>query len=378
MRIGIFGGTFDPIHNGHLRIAELAYSRLRLDKLLFVPNSLPPHKPNVFSTPIQRFEMVMKAIEYNPVFEIEDYELKSKKFSYTYRTLTYISEKYPKSELFFIAGADNIKQIESWKRPDIIFSLAKVAFITRPGFEFNTDFKHIDRSVFLSFQGVDISSTEIRKRILNGKEIDSLVPASVNDYIKENLLYKYSDLMKKLKGYINPKRYEHSLGVAKEALKLAKIYSLNETKAYIAGLLHDCAKDIDFNKQIDLIKKYNQFEIIGDELSYPKILHALTGSIIAKRNFGIDDKEILSAIRYHTIGGIKMSPLDKIIFVADMIEPKRCYNGIEFLRELAYNNINKAIIHSIDNTVMYLGKDKIQKNVLILREFLKERENERI
>ena len=378
MRIGVFGGTFDPIHNGHIRIAELAYSRLRLDKLLFVPNAIPPHKPNVFTMPLERYEMVEKAIKNHPEFILEDYELKSKKFSYTYRTLTYIKEKYPKCELYFICGADNIKQIESWKRPDIIFELAKVAFITRPGFEFDMDFKYIDRSVFLSYPGVDISSSDIRKKIANEKSISHLVPECVETYIKDNNLYKYNDLKRKLKDYINPKRYEHSLYVAREAVKLARVYNQNEIDAYLAGLLHDCAKDFDTETQLKLIRKHSDFKPIDDELSYPKIIHAITGSIIARSDFGIENINILSAIRYHTIGSVNMTTLDKIIYIADMIEPKRNYNGIEILRELAYNNINKAIIQSIDNTIAYLGEEKVQKNVLILRKFLKERENERI
>lgn len=378
MRIGVLGGTFDPVHNGHLRIAELAYSRLRLDKLLFVPNAIPPHKLNITASPDERLDMVKEAIKYNPNFEIETYELTSKRCSYTYRTLTYISEKYNGPELFFISGADNIKNIESWKRPDIIFTLAKVAFITRPGFEFDTEFKYADRSVFISFPGVDISSTEVKRRLDKEKNVKKMLPDCVKEYIDDNYVYKYGNFKIKLRKYINRRRYDHSLSVAKEAVKLAEAYSLDANKAYLAGLLHDCAKDIKTERQLKLIQKYSEFELIGDELAYPKVIHALTGSIIAKRNFGIDDPEILSAIRYHTLGSPKMLSLDKIIYIADMIEPKRNHNGIEILRELAYNNINKAIIMSIDSTIEYIGEDKIQKDALVLKNYLKERENERI
>ena len=378
MRLGVFGGTFDPIHNGHLRIAELAYSRLRLDKLLFVPNAIPPHKPNVFATPQQRFKMVEMAIEDNKHFEIEDYELKSTKFSYTYRTLEYLYRKYNAPEIFFISGADNVKQIMNWKRPDLIFKYAKVAFVTRPGYDFDLCEELDGNSVFLEFSGVDISSTKIRKRIKQGKDVNEYMPDKVVDYIKNNYLYKYDHLKTQLKTYINPKRYEHSLNVAEEAVKLAKVYSVDTEKAYIAGLLHDCAKDVDFKKQIKLINEYCEFAPMKNELSFPKVLHALTGTIIAKRDFNILDYEILSAIRFHTLGSIEMKALDKIIYISDMIEPGRNYNGIEILREMAYNNINQAMIQSIENTIAYIGEENIQKETIALKNYLKEKIYERI
>lgn len=380
MRLGVFGGTFDPIHNGHLRIAELAYSRLRLDKLLFVPNANPPHKPNVFATPLQRYKMVEEAIKTNLHFDIEDYELKSSSFSYTYRTLDYLYKKYNKPEIFFICGADNVTNVSNWKRPDLILKYAKIAFVTRPGYEYDTDAfeKFNGRAIFLEFSGIDISSTKIRKRIKSNKDINGLLPESVQEYIINNYLYKYDNLKAQLKTYINPRRYEHSLNVADVAVKLAERYSVDSEKAYIAGLLHDCAKDVDYTRQLNLIKEYSEFEPMLNELSYPKVLHALTGTIIAKRDFNILDKEILSAIRYHTLGSIKMTPLDKVIYIADMIEPGRTHKGIEILREMAYNNINQAIIQSIDNTISYIGEENIQKETVLLRNYLKEKTDERI
>jgi len=378
LKLGVFGGTFDPIHNGHIRIAELAYSRLRLDKLLFVPNSVPPHKPNVFATPSERFEMVKRAISGNVHFDIEDFEQRNTSFSYTYRTISYLYEKYNKPELYFICGADNINQIKNWKKPEIILKYARMAFITRPGYDFDTSYVFGDRAVFLEFPGIDVSSTKVRKRIKQGKNAEDMLPPKVNEFINENYLYVYDNLKTMLKTYINPKRYEHSLNVATEAVKLAKCYSVDTKKAYLAGLLHDCAKDIDFKKQIHLIQEYSSFKPLSDELHYPKVLHALTGAIVAERDFDIHDREVLSAIRYHTIGSVNMTPLDKIIYIADMIEPKRNYNGIEILREMAYNNINKAIIASIENTISYIGEENIQKDILVLKDYLKEREHERI
>jgi len=378
LRLGVLGGTFDPIHNGHMKIAEIAFERLKLDKLLFVPNGNPPHKSDTFSLPEQRVDMVRKAIENIPGYELEEYEQWSKKFSYTYRTLSYLNEKYKNPEMFFISGADNIKWIEQWKRPDIIFRLAKVAFVKRPGYELDVSFSYADRAVFIEYPGVEISSTSIRNKIMKGKDISKLVPGAVAEYIRENHLYKYDEYKSRLKGYINPKRYAHSLNVADEAVRLARKYGVDEEKAYLAGLMHDCAKDVDIADQLELIENYSEFPIMTDELAFPKVVHALTGSVIAKRDFKITDPEILSAIRFHTLGNVEMKPLDKIIYVADIIEKSRTYEGVENLRKLAYESINKTIIASIESTVSFLGEKKIQKDVLLLKEYLKERENELI
>ena len=378
MKLGVFGGTFDPVHKGHLKIAEVAYSQLKLDKLLFVPNNLPPHKPGVCSLAEQRLEMIKLAIADNPHFDVEEYELWSKKFSYTYRTLSYLNEKYKNPEMFFISGADNIRTIENWRRPDIIFRLAKVVFVSRPGYELDYSFKYSDRAMFLNCRGLDVSSTRIREKVAAGRSISKSVPPAVEKYIKENFLYKFDDVKEKLKKYINPKRYRHSLNVALEAVKLASIYGVDTEKAYLSGILHDCAKDVDIADQLELIENYNEFELMNDELAFPKIVHALTGAIIAKRDFGIEDREVLSAIRYHTLGSKQMTPLDKIIFVADIIEPERQYEGVEELRRIAYENINKTIIASIDITIGYIGEQKAQKDIIELRKYLKERENELI
>lgn len=178
---------------------------------------------------------------------------------------------------------------------------------------------------------------------------------SINNYLKENL---------------KPSRYEHSLSVANEAKKLASIYKANEEKAYFTGLIHDCAKNMPEELQLELIKNFNEFPLYDGELENPALIHAITGAIVANREFGVNDKEILSAIRYHTMGRVNMSLLEKIIYIADLTEPLRNYPFAGTLRELSYKNINKAIIMSIDNTVNYLTEKKmrIQQDIYTIKE----------
>jgi nicotinate-nucleotide adenylyltransferase len=112
-----------------------------------------------------------------------------------------------------------------------------------------------------------------------------------------------------------------------------------------------------------------------NELSYPKVIHALCGPIVAKKLFNVEDKKILDAIRYHTLGNVKMTLFDKIIYIADLISDERNYKGVEILREMSYNNIDMAIITSIDNTLNYLEGKRVQPDVIKLRDFLRSKQN---
>lgn len=162
-------------------------------------------------------------------------------------------------------------------------------------------------------------------------------------------------LEQKLKGEISFKRYTHSVGVKNEAEKLAKAYGADVLKAQIAGLIHDCAKNYSYDIQYKLCEKYN---ITLDEISknQPQIIHGFVGAYIAKYEYEIDDSDIFDAIYFHTIGKKDMPLLTKIIFLADYIEVGRKIFGIEKLRKLAYENLDKAIVMAIDFTTSFVLK----------------------
>lgn len=152
---------------------------------------------------------------------------------------------------------------------------------------------------------------------------------------------------------LTPQRYAHSLGVQQTAEMLAKIYSTSTEKASIAGLLHDCAKDFDDD---ELLKYANQFDILLDGvLKHQKqLLHGVVGAEIARFEFKIEDNDIINAIKYHTTGKEDMSLLEKIIYIADYIEPSRDFPGVENLRRLALLDIDKAILMAFDHTINYV------------------------
>ena len=156
----------------------------------------------------------------------------------------------------------------------------------------------------------------------------------------------------KLRSALKESRYQHSMGVCSEAVKMAERYGVNTDKAYLAGLLHDCAKGFDNEKQLELCKKCG-LELDEVTLACPAVIHAPLGAEVAKREYGIDDEEILDAIRYHTVARAKMTDLDKIIYIADMIEPMRSFDGVEELREAAYKDLDTAFIMALRQSMEF-------------------------
>lgn len=202
-RIGILGGTFNPIHLAHLYIAYEAKSQLNLDKIIFIPAGSPPHKRDeeVLEASL-RYNMVCEAIKNYEDFEISNYEIYKKGYSYTYETLEKFKEN--DTELFFITGADCLMDIEKWKNPQEIFKLARLVVFNRPGYikknliiqkekiemKFNTTIE------FLDIIDLEISSSMIRDRISEGKRVDFFLPKEVLNYIKENNIYNYCNNIK--------------------------------------------------------------------------------------------------------------------------------------------------------------------------------------
>nr|MBU1328514.1 nicotinate-nucleotide adenylyltransferase [Candidatus Omnitrophota bacterium] len=187
MRIGILGGTFDPVHNGHVYLAEKTCAKLRLDKVIFIPTYLPPHKKGIrVTTAKHRFNMLKLAIQANKKFKISDMEIKRMGRSYSVETLRRLRKKYgAKAELFFITGSDSLKELDKWKNLKEIFTLCKFVIVERPGFKVK---RKPDDFILLNINAKDISSSDIRNRI-ESKSVKSLIPAKVKAYIARHKLY---------------------------------------------------------------------------------------------------------------------------------------------------------------------------------------------
>ena len=188
MKIGILGGTFNPIHVGHLILAEEAREKLLLDKIIFVPAATPPHKDiSNIAKAQNRFEMLKLALKDNGHFSVSDIEIKRQGRSYTIDTLREFKKLYPKNELYFIIGSDLLKYLDEWKDLGEIIKMVKFIVATRPGYPLEKIPSYIST---LAIRAVDISAFEIRNAIKENKSFRYLVPARVFDYINKRKLYK--------------------------------------------------------------------------------------------------------------------------------------------------------------------------------------------
>lgn len=192
MRIGLFGGTLDPIHLGHLIVAEEARERLILDRIIFVPTGIPPHKSRQkISSPESRLEMTRLGIEGNEHFHFSDFEARRESISFTIETVSHFKRTVGEdAELFLIVGADSILEISTWKEPRRLFSECSPVVASRPGFDLgNLEPWVRDRVTILDEVLVSISSSEIRERVAAGRSIRYLVPPTVAAYIFKHGLY---------------------------------------------------------------------------------------------------------------------------------------------------------------------------------------------
>ena len=191
MNIGIFGGTFNPPHLGHLIVVESVQDQLHFDKILFVPTALPPHKTDItIVSGYQRLEMTQLAIQGNSYFEISDVEIRLGGTSYSVITLNALARQYPKSNFSLIIGADNFLEIEKWKSIDEILNNADIVVMHRPGYSIPELRSKLYRDArFIKVPAIDISSTDIRRRVKMGKSIKYMVPEPVEKYIYNYHLY---------------------------------------------------------------------------------------------------------------------------------------------------------------------------------------------
>ena len=373
MKIGVYGGTFNPPHLGHLTAARAVFELLGLDLLLLIPAGLPPHKelPAGSPTPEQRLEMTRLAGEQlglGDKVRTLDIELERGGRSFTSDTLAQLKAQYPDSELWLLMGTDMFLTLQAWHEPEKILSLAGIAAFGRTEEDteelFSAQREYLYKTypqarIFtLTIPGViDVSSTELREKLAKGEGGNLLAPA-VYGYILRERLYNTGADLKRLPisrlrpvalSYLKHKRIPHVLGTEQEAIRLAERYGADVEKARVAALLHDCTKKLDMPTQLALCGQYG---IALDELEQKalKLLHSKTGAAIARDVFGVDD-EIYSAIWYHTTGHADMTKLEKIIYLADYIESSRDFPGVDTLRKVCYEDLDKGLLLGLEMTI---------------------------
>ncbi len=361
-RIGIFGGSFDPVHNEHIALARAAIEELGLDKLLIMPAGIPPHKQEKrLSASKDRLALCRLAFASFPKAEICDYEIERAGTSYTYQTCEYFSSLYQGDELFWLVGTDMLRDFPTWKFPERILACATLAVCGRneKGAWIEEEQKIFyekfgARFRFLSYEGKDVSSTKLRVLAGAGLRLTDFTPLAVADYIEEKGLYKIP-FAKEALNLEKPARKAHSIRVAELAASRSSGLKIPEDKAIAAALFHDCAKNLEENSPyLTGFAPPREWGKIP-----PPVYHQFAGAFVAKTHFGVSDREILDAICYHTSGRANMGELEKLIFLADMLEEERNYEEVTFLRALFWKekgSVDECLYEALKASITFIEK----------------------
>ena len=460
-RIGIMGGTFNPIHNGHLNIIRQAREQFDLDEVWLMPTGESPHKGITDSLGrYDRLHMCQLAVQGMRGVKVSDLEIRRSGKSYTYLSLKELRQRFSDDSFYYIIGEDSLDLFFSWVHPERICAMATILIACRSpeetlhaitvsqqisrdqavaltrrveretgaatgtqdsfagtksqaGLSHGTepaktpkssgtgssqsessrtgkiqlrslqaesfqveesrlrrkDLQEKIKRLSDTYQGsfhildcgqMDISSTQIRRMVAKKEDISAYTPAKVVDYIRTHALYQNVTgydivaIEKSLQGLLSPHRYAHTLGVMHTACALSMAHSYPMTRAQIAGLLHDCAKYLSNDQLIEIAKKRGLSISPGEEKA-PQLLHAKVGALFAEEIYGVQDPAVLRAIRLHTTGSPAMGLLDKIIFVADYIEPGRDRAPhLSDIRQLAFYDLDLAVTLILEDTIAFL------------------------
>ena len=372
MLIGILGGTFDPIHNSHIEIALEAKKQFHLDKVWMMPTPYPPHKDkNAITSNFHRINMIKEAVKDVEGVEYSDIEISRQGETYTADTLYLLKELYPEDEFYFIMGSDSIAYFMNWYRPDVIVKYAKLLVVKRDdesSQKMADKIQEIQEHFQIEIGQIQMKASSISSSFIRTapySDIQNMIPKGVYDYIVKNNLYNNCNVNKAwsvnkitddLKVLLKESRFEHTLGVATTAKKMAETFGVNPNQAYMAGILHDCAKHLSESELLRICKEH-QLPITETEEKAPYLLHAKVGAFFAEHKYYITDSEILSAIEWHTTGKPAMTKLEQIIFCADYIEPNRTKQPrLADLRNLASKDLDGLTYEILKDTIDYLSE----------------------
>lgn len=358
MKLALYGGTFDPFHEGHRVLATALADALGLDRVILMPTAQPPHKLKAeMAAGLHRAEMCRLATEGDARFCVSDLELLRGGASFTADTLDVLCEQYPEDEWYLLTGADMFLTLGTWFRFADIAARATLCAVPRGGVTkaqleayAHTLEKSGARCIVTDVEAPTVSSTDIRARVREGKPLCGLVAPAVEAYIKCHGLYTDTadaaaptkeQLCDILRRRLSESRYAHSLCVADEARRLAERYGADADRAYLAGLVHDVLKNTPPEEQRRIAEALG-VTLDAVEQSAPSLWHARIGAAFLEQVLGIADKEVISAVRYHTTGRADMTLLEEIVFVADLTAVGRDYADVETVRRLADSSLDAA------------------------------------
>ena len=354
MRIAVYGGSFNPPHLGHVNVADAVLRGMEPDVFYIIPAGIPPHKELAAGSATNAQRMDMARLAFGEGVCVSDIEMRRKGKSYTSDTMRQLMSMHPGAGFVLVMGTDMFLSLDTWHEADFLLGSGdiEIAVVPRDSetqaiFEKSLEYrqKFGTRTHVLSVEPVEAASSDLRE-LLGQREGRNLLPDSVYAYIIRNRIYgaqpDWDWLREQAYAMLKPKRIPHVAGCEMEARRLARRWDADEDAAAEAGILHDITKRLGLNEQLILCEKYG---IIPDtlEAKSEKLLHSKTGAALAADVFGVSG-QVESAIRWHTTGRPGMTLLEKIIYLADYIEPTRDFEGVDALRELAYSDLDAALV----------------------------------
>ena len=350
-----YGGTFDPPHSGHLHLLRQTTRQMHFDKIIVMPTAVPPHKEAArFLNDDVRYKAAQMLFSTVRSVVVSDWEIKKGGKSYSIDTIEYLVNEYSDHKIYFLMGSDMFLGFEKWYRFEDIAKLCTLLVAVRVKDDISAlrpmaqklKQQYGAECQVLKMPIQERCSTQIR----NGA-VDDKLPLEVQYFLYGKKALE--PLEQYLKENLTPQKYDHSYRVAEYAVQLAKIHGVDESQVYLASLLHDATKCWGKARQISYLNK-RHYKLSPEDRQAPQIYHQITGALFAGEKFHIRDRSILNAIKCHTTGRERMNELDKILFLADSIEPARSYEGVELMRQTALVDLDKAVLMNFDRSITYI------------------------
>ena len=341
MKTAIFGGAFDPFHNEHLNIIIAAH-KAGCDRVVAVPSFLPPHKEKLFSSYEARREMVAAGTEGLPYVIIDDIERERGTTNPTSVILPILKQKY--GDCVFLMGGDSVKNFHTWIDPQKIADATTLAVVRRGGVgNFYDDVERLKKDYgarveILPYEGNRVSSSAVKAAVELGADTDDISSAVKKTIEKSGLYRQFGSLVERVREDVPERTFRHCASTVIYGEDFAGVNRLSYEEVFIACLLHDCAKHL----------------AVKMEGVPAPVVHQFVGADRARERYGVEDINILNAIRYHTSGKPSMTQLEKLVFSADMLEPNRNFEGVEELRAIMDNDFEEGFRACVNATYSHL------------------------
>lgn len=365
-KIGVFLSTFNPIHNEHIFVANKLKSKYNLDKILLVPSNVTLNK--IDELPPIKIRRDMCKLACDDYDDIAVYDIHSKiDLSCVFSILHELKIEFCDDDLYLIVESNLFLSFDLFNKYEKIFDIASILPVVFSKYEYKLMKKKaekLQKAVIINmFEKEHMSSECIRIKYAQGSKCSSYLNHKVDQYILENNVYCGDDCLFKecfgaSRSRLSSKRFNHCKMVAKAAKDLAKLYNEDENKSEIAGILHDIVKEKDQKYLLDIIEDCD-VKLSEVEKNSPQIWHSIAGALYCEKYLGIEDRDIINAIKYHTTGNRDMTTFEKIIYMADCISDDRKHEDVEIERKLVKKDLDSALLFQLKKCITLLCEREV-------------------